>query len=112
MLKPAFAYLGFHKRSERDLLALVAQQREAMPVTKVSTGLCVVGAGLVAACRLAWAKKATNPFRFAYFFSWPTLGTGLILMAQPENENMVEVSHGDCTPCSRRCRSLRRSASL
>merc|ERR1711985_177517 len=69
---------------------VVAQQREAMPVTKVSTGLCVVGAGLVAACRLAWAKKATNPFRFAYFFSWPTLGTGLILMAQPENENMVE----------------------
>ena len=63
-----------------------------MPVTKLSVGLTTAGALCVAACRLAWHKKATTPFRFAYFFSWPTLGTGLILLAQPENNNMVEVS--------------------
>mmetsp|Transcript_8962 Transcript_8962/g.16681 ORF Transcript_8962/g.16681 Transcript_8962/m.16681 type:complete len:86 (-) Transcript_8962:138-395(-) len=61
-----------------------------MPVTKLSVGLTTAGALCVAACRLAWHKKATTPFRFAYFFSWPTLGTGLILLAQPENNNMVE----------------------
>ena len=63
-----------------------------MPVTKLSVGLTTAGALCVAASRLAWHKKATTPFRFAYFFSWPTLGTGLILLAQPENNNMVEVS--------------------
>ena len=65
---------------------------DRMPVNKLSVGLCSIGALCVATCRSAFQKKADTPFRIAYFFSWPVLGTGLILLAQPENENMVEVS--------------------
>eukprot|EP00212_Chloropicon_laureae_P002453 CAMPEP_0197489874 /NCGR_PEP_ID=MMETSP1311-20131121/4566_1 /TAXON_ID=464262 /ORGANISM="Genus nov. species nov., Strain RCC856" /LENGTH=84 /DNA_ID=CAMNT_0043034281 /DNA_START=68 /DNA_END=322 /DNA_ORIENTATION=- len=61
-----------------------------MPVNQWSVGLCAAGTLLVATTRVAFRRKADAPFRFAYFFSWPVLGTGLIWLAQPENENMVE----------------------
>ena len=58
----------------------------------MSVGLTAVGAACVATCRAAYARKSNTLFRYTYFWSWPLLGTGLILLAQPENENMVEVS--------------------
>jgi len=67
-----------------------------MPVTKTSMGLVGIGMACAAACRVAWANKtkwayADPVYRIGYVCMWPTAGTGVMLMVQPENENVVEV---------------------
>ena len=64
-----------------------------MPATPWSVGLCAVGLVSVAVCREAFRRRADLPFRVAYVGSWLTLGSGIVMLAQPTEERTVEKLH-------------------
>ncbi|KAK3259280.1 hypothetical protein CYMTET_31714 [Cymbomonas tetramitiformis] len=49
----------------------------------LGTGLLFIGGAV-----LAFKKKATVPFKAAYFFSWVTAGPAIIMLVQPDKEEL------------------------
>ena len=66
-----------------------------MPVTP--TNELIAGAGVLTALGgvLAWRRRARTPFGFAYFFTWPLLGSGVILLLQPTPEAVTKALSPD-----------------
>mmetsp|Transcript_12820 Transcript_12820/g.21764 ORF Transcript_12820/g.21764 Transcript_12820/m.21764 type:complete len:92 (-) Transcript_12820:295-570(-) len=57
-----------------------------MPWSTRDGTIFAVGAMFTASAVVAFKRKATTPFKIAYFFAWPTLGSGTILLMQPDRD--------------------------
>jgi hypothetical protein len=54
-----------------------------MPVTDANALLAGTGVFTALGGVWAWRRRARTPFGLAYFFTWPLLGSGIILLLQP-----------------------------
>ncbi|KAK9822761.1 hypothetical protein WJX74_006111 [Apatococcus lobatus] len=54
-------------------------------VALLGVGLCSLGAAVH-----FYKTKQTNYFKAAYFCTWPTLGSGLVLVMEPRREKMIK----------------------
>eukprot|EP00240_Pyramimonas_obovata_P009050 CAMPEP_0118923566 /NCGR_PEP_ID=MMETSP1169-20130426/2047_1 /TAXON_ID=36882 /ORGANISM="Pyramimonas obovata, Strain CCMP722" /LENGTH=94 /DNA_ID=CAMNT_0006864579 /DNA_START=320 /DNA_END=604 /DNA_ORIENTATION=+ len=61
-----------------------------MPWEVQNGTLFAVGAMFTASAVVAFKRKATTPFKVAYFFAWPTLGSGTILLLQPDKDALEQ----------------------
>lgn len=62
-----------------------------MPLTVKEGAMIGAGLTLVAGATIFYRRKQTLPFKIAYFLSWPTLGSAIILSTQPSTERMTQV---------------------
>ena len=67
-----------------------------MPLSVKEGAMIGAGLTLVAGATIFYRRKQTLPFKIAYFLSWPTLGSAVILSMQPSNEKMTQVWRGSC----------------
>mmetsp|Transcript_24714 Transcript_24714/g.46821 ORF Transcript_24714/g.46821 Transcript_24714/m.46821 type:complete len:99 (+) Transcript_24714:231-527(+) len=61
-----------------------------MPWSIRDAGLFTLGTMFVVGGVVAFKKKATTPFKIAYFGAWTTLGPATILLLSPDEQKMEQ----------------------
>ncbi|KAK9909759.1 hypothetical protein WJX75_007058 [Coccomyxa subellipsoidea] len=61
-----------------------------MPLTVRDGALLAAGMWFAGASTFFYRRKQTLPFKVAYFLSWPTLGSAVILVMTPSEEKMKQ----------------------
>ena len=59
-----------------------------MPLTVRDATLLGFGCLFTGAATFFYRRKQTAPFKLAYFFAWPTLGSSIILIGMPSDEKL------------------------
>lgn len=62
-----------------------------MPVDTRDALLIGAGLTLAGAATLFYKRKQTTAFKLAYFLTWPTLGSAVLLSCMPDREHMYKV---------------------
>lgn len=65
-----------------------------MPVDVEDWGLLAAGLALAGSATVFYKRKQTRAFKWAYFLTWPTLGTAVLLTTMPDRESMEQVRRG------------------
>ncbi|KDD73074.1 hypothetical protein H632_c2565p1 [Helicosporidium sp. ATCC 50920] len=61
-----------------------------MPVDVEDWGLLAAGLALAGSATVFYKRKQTRAFKWAYFLTWPTLGTAVLLTTMPDRESMEQ----------------------
>lgn len=60
---------------------------------ETSKDALLIGAGvaLASAATVFYRRKQTRAFKIAYFLTWPTLGSAVLVACMPDHDEMAEV---------------------
>lgn len=74
--------------------------------------LLAAGMWFAGASTFFYRRKQTLPFKVAYFLSWPTLGSAIILTMMPSEDKMRQELQKSGTADERRIEEIRQTTQL
>ncbi|BDA42067.1 hypothetical protein COCOBI_02-8680 [Coccomyxa sp. Obi] len=83
-----------------------------MPLTVRDGALLAAGMWFAGASTFFYKRKQTLPFKVAYFLSWPTLGSAVILVMTPSEDKMKKALEKSGTADGARVEEIRQLTQL